>query len=292
MAFSGIDDLVSEIAAGKFQRLTANRIVNTGAASAAGRWHEAFAVSNGTGGIGVLTGTAGAGVVRDASNAGALPISPVNVTTDTRHLLSMMALTPAATMVPGVVKLIDILYVYPSCVVTTGAGTTLNNTVPRPTRIGSGEGVKAACIVAGTAIGAASPVITTSYTNQAGTTGRAGSFAASANSQPIGSLLTGAAVAVQSGPDMLMAAGDTGIQKIDSYTTASGTTGTVSFILYRDIAEVPIVAANTAGERDFLSQMPSLPKIDDNACLAFLVNSGGALVANSALITTLQLGWG
>ena len=292
MAYSGIDDLMTEIAAGKFQRLTANRIVNTGATSAAARWHEAFAVANGTGGIGVLTGTAGLGAAMDAASVGALPISPVNVSTDTRHLLTMTAWTGTATMVPGMVKLVDFLYKYTSCVVTTGAGTTLNNGAAKPTRLATGNGVKAMCIVAGTAIGAALPIITVSYTNQAGTAGRTGYFAASLASQPIGSLLTGAQVNILSGPEMIMAAGDTGIQSIQSYTTAAGTTGAVTFILYRDIAEVPIVAVNTPGERDFLSQMPSLPKIDDNACLAYLVMPGGSLVVNSPLTTTLQFGWG
>lgn len=292
MAFTGIDDLVSEIAAGKFQRLTANRILNTGATSAAGRWHEAFAVSNGTGGIGVLTGTAGVGAARDTSSVGALPISPVSVSTDTRHVLSMMAVTPSTVMVPGLVKLVDMLYVYPSCVVTTGAGTTLNNGAAKPSRFGAGEGVKAMCIVAGTAIGAASPIITVTYTNQAGVAGRTGYFAASAASQPIGSLITGAQINVLSGPDMITQAGDTGVQSIQSYSTATGTTGAVSFVLYRDICEVPIVAANTAGERDFLNQLPSLPIVADNVCLAEIVCVGGALTANQSLVTTIQLGWG
>lgn len=292
MAFTGIDDLVSEIAAGKFQRLSANRIVNTGATSAAGRWHEAFAISNGTGGIGVLTGTAGVGVAYSAASVGALPISPVSVSTDTRHVSTLMAVTPAATMVPGVVKLIDILYVYPSCIVTTGAGSTLNNTAPRPTRFGTGAGVKCMAVVAGTAIGAATPVITVTYTNSGGTGSRTGFLSASAASLPIGSLFTGAAVAVQGGPDMITAAGDVGIQTLTSYTTATGTTGTVSFVLYRDLASVPIVAINTPGERDYLSQMPSLPVVSDDACLAYLVKAGGALVANSVLETELQLVWG
>jgi hypothetical protein len=292
MAFTGIDDLVTKLAAGKFQRLTANRIVNTGATSAAGRWHEAFAISNGTGGIGVLTGTAGVGVARTSADAGALPLSPANVTPDTRHVLSMMAVTPVAVVTPGIIKLVDLLYLYPSCIVTTGAGTVLNNGAAKPTRFGTGAGVKAMAIVAGTAFGAATPTITVSYTNQDGVAGRTGLFTASAASLPIGALVTGAAVAVQSGPDMLMAAGDSGIQSIQSYTTANGTTGNVTFVLYRDVCEVPVVAANTAGERDFLNQLPSLPKIYDGACLAQLALVGGGLTANSVVMSTIQLGWG
>lgn len=292
MAFTGLDDLISEMALGKKQRLTANRIINTGATSAAGRWHDAFAVSNGTGGIGVLTGTAGLGAERNAASPGALPISPVNVTTDTRHLLAMMAVTPAATVVPGIAKLIDILYVYPSCSIATGAGTTLSNAAAKPTRFNNGKDVKLGCVVAGTAIGATVPIITTSYTDQDGNAGAAGFFAASAASLPIGACLSGAAVSVLGSPEMLLAAGDSGVRSLDSYTVATGTTGAITFFLYRELAEVPLITANLAGERDFLSQIPSLPTVDDNACLAALVLVGGALVASSPLILTLQLAWG
>lgn len=292
MAFSGFDDLISEMALGKKQRLTANRIINTGATSVAGRWHEAFAISNGTGGIGVLTGTAGVGVARDASSAGALPISPINVSTDTRHLTALAAVTPTATVVPGIVKLIDILYIYPSCVVTTGAGTTISNAAAKPTRHNNGANVRLGAIVAGTAIGAATPIITCTYVDQDGNTGATGFLSASANSLPIGSLLSGSAVAILGSPEMLMAAGDTGVRELTSYTTATGTTGTVTFFLYRDLAEVPLISVNLMSERDYLSQIPSLPTIDDNPCLAALVLVGGALVANSPIILTLQTAWG
>ena len=292
MAFTGLDDMISEMAAGKKQRLTANRIVNTGATSAAGRWHEAFAISNGTGGIGVLTGTAGVGVARDASSAGALPISPVNVTPDTRHLTAMAAVTPGATMVPGIVKLIDILYIYPSCVVTTGAGTTISNAAGKPARFNLGKDVKLGAIVAGTALGAATPVITVTYVDQDGNTGNTGFLSAAANSLPIGALLSGAAVAVPGSPEMLLAAGDSGVRELTSYTTATGTTGAVTFFLYRDLAEVPLITANLMAERDYLSQIPSLPTIDDNACLAALVLAGGALAVNSPIILTTQFAWG
>jgi len=45
-------------------------------------------------------------------------------------------------------------------------------------------------------------------------------------------------------------------------------------------------------ERDYLTQIPSLPTIDDNACLAALVLAGGALTTNNPLILTVQTAWG
>lgn len=290
MAFSGIDDMVAELAAGKRQRLTGNRIIQTGATSVAGRWHECF-TSTGMGGVGVLTGTAGLGAARDSTSPGALPISPQSVTPDTRHLLTLSCVTPIATVCPGTFKLIDILYVYPSCVISTGAGTTINNGAAKPTRHNNGAGVRLGAVVVG-ALGAATPVITATYVDQDGNTGNTGLLAASANSLPVGVMLSGAGVAVLAGPDMSMAAGDSGVRELTSYTTATGTTGTIAFFLYRDLGDVPLVAANVAGERDFLSQMPSLDRIDDLACLTGLVNIGGAMTANANISVTVGAGWG
>lgn len=283
--------MISEMAAGKKQRLTANRIINTGATSGAGRWHEAHAIANGTGGIGVLTGTAGVGVARDATSIGALPLSPQAVTPDTRHITSMMAVTPAATAVPGIIKLVDILYIYPSCVVTNGAGTVLSNAAAKPTRLGTGANVKLGAIVVG-ALGASGLTITTTYVDQDGNAGT-GFLSAPVSSAPVGMLLAGATQgSVFGSPEMLLAAGDSGVRELTSYTTANGTTGTVTFFLYRDLGEVPLIAANVGGERDFLSQIPSLPTVDDNACLAALVLVGGSLTANNPIVLTLQLAWG
>lgn len=123
--------------------------------------------------------------------------------------------------------------------------------------------------------------------------GAAGAFAASANSLPVGSMFTaGGSAAVLGSNNMNLAAGDSGVRQLDSYTIASGTTGTVTFMLHRPIASIPLVAANVAGERDFLFNLPSLPKIEDDACLAFFVLIGGATVASQQISYELGMGWG
>jgi hypothetical protein len=117
-------------------------------------------------------------------------------------------------------------------------------------------------------------------------------FAASANSQPIGSLLTASAAAgILSGPYGNWAAGYTGIAQLDSYTLASGTTGNVAFALVRLLASFPIPAVGIAGERDFLAGTPTLPQIDDDACLVCLVQPGGALTASQVISGELVYGW-
>ena len=291
--FASIDDMVSEITtAGKFRYLPFTRTVYTGATSAAGRWHDCFQAA-GTGGVGALTGSAGVGVALDSATTGALPLSPATVTSDLRFLLSMMAVTPGTTVVPAVLMLTDFLYKYPVCVVT-GTPTTLNNGAGKPSRFGGGVGVMASGIVTTTAIGAASPLLTITYTNSTPTGSRTGVLAAMVASSPLGSCFGGVAVAATlGGPFMTMAAGDSGVSQLDSYVITSGpTTGTVSFVLHKPIAFMPLTAANVAGERDFIFQLPSFPKIEDSACLGFLIQIGGATVVNQVVVGNLALGWG
>jgi hypothetical protein len=289
MAFIGIDDIVQSMAAGQRNSIPFIRTIQTGATSVAGRWHEAF-TATGTGGTGSLSGTAGVGVAYSSATTGALPQTNATVSPDTKHLMSMLALTPATTAVPGTILLTDILYVYPSCVVT-GTPTTLNNGAAKPTRHNNGIGVECSAIVNG-ALGAATPTLTVTYTNSGGTGSRTGTVASSANSLPVGAFLGGGTAGQLTSPYMIRAAGDAGVRELNSYTIASGTTGTVSLVLHRPIAEIPLVAANTAGEREFLSQLPALPPIDDDACLALFVNIGGALTASQIITGRLVTAWG
>ena len=132
--------------------------------------------------------------------------------------------------------LTDLLYMYPSCVVT-GTPTTFNNGAAKPTRHNNGAGVQCSAIVA-TALGAATPTLTVTYTDQGGVSG-SGAVTASANSLPVGSLMSGGAAAQLGAPFMSLSAGDSGVRQLDSYTLASGTTGTVTFVLHRPIATIP-----------------------------------------------------
>ena len=45
-------------------------------------------------------------------------------------------------------------------------------------------------------------------------------------------------------------------------------------------------------ERDFVNQLPSLPKIPDGAYLKFLLFQTGATTVNSPLVVNFDYGWG
>lgn len=296
MGFTGIDDLINQITTnGKFIKQPFSRVVYTGATSVAGRWHEALSAA-GTGGSMTLTGTAGTGVALNRSTTGALPLN-ADVSTATRHLLSMMGITASTTMAPALLMLTDLIHIYPSCVLT-GTPSTLSNhptwTGTGDTRMTNANGVQCSVIVT-TAGSAGNGQLTPTYYDQDGnSTAAPGSLYAASTTHPAGCLYGQTSVAATiGGPFMPLAAGDRGVQRIASYVINTGlTSGVGAFVLHRPICTIPIVAANVAGERDFLNQIPALNRIYDDSCLGLLIQIGGAMTAGGTVVGEFQYGWG
>jgi hypothetical protein len=289
--WSSYDDAQYKMQAlGKFELMRGSRVIVAGATSVAGRWHEAISGA-GMGGPLVLTGTAGLGAALSSATPGALPaaMTTVGVAGDERKLVSFKVSTPQALVCPGEGVLLDLLYIYPSCAINTPTG--LSNAAAKPTRMGTGAGVKIIAIITA-ALGAANTTVTFSYTNQDGVAGRTGTIMASANSLPAGALLTGGVAGQLGGPYANLAAGDSGVRSIESYTVASGTTGTVAFLLVREIADAPLIAANAPGQNDYAFNTPGWRKLEDAACPAIIVNIGGALTTGQALNFGIAFGWG
>ena len=139
---------------------------------------------------------------------------------------------------------------------------------------------------AATAMGAATPNLSLGYTNSSQVASRAtptvlpvGKTAAS-NSHI---LYTGATGAGKYNYAVPRASGDSGIAQIDTIqNSVSYVSGTYTVVLYKELARFPVTTLGVAAERDFLNQLPSLPRIYDGAALYFLVGSGAATPANSA----------
>jgi len=275
------DGIVNAFGLGKRDNLRYNKLTSNGATSAAGRWHELLTATGSPGPV-TFSGTAGVATAMNASTAGALgPLA--NVSTETRYLVKAYAQSPTATLVPATMILCDFLLYYPSCVVT-GTPTTLNNatTIPRYT---TGAGVQAA-IFCQTAYGAASPALTLTYTDQAGNTGNLSPAAltAPATSIPISTAhLRGTVGSLE----MPFIAGDTGCRKIESYTLASGTTGTAVFVLYRPLVEIPVGAINTATLMNLVQELPAMETVVDDACLGFIFSAGGSMVTTASVLGSI-----
>lgn len=139
---------------------------------------------------------------------------------------------------------------------------------------------------AATALGAATPNLSLGYTNSSQVASRAtptvlpvGKTAAS-NSHI---LYTGATGAGKYNFAVPRQSGDSGIAEINTIqNSTSYVSGSYTVALYKELARFPITTLGVAAERDFLNQLPSLPRIYDGAALYFLLGSGAATPTNSA----------
>ena len=296
MAFNGIDSIVTSITGGKSNMLAFTRTIDTGATTAAGRTH-ALLTTGGTGGAMTLTGAAGVGVVMGGSTAGRLPIG-ADVAADLRHLLKFLAQTPATTVTPATLMLVDLIHHYPSCVLT-GAPTATSNhptwTGAGDTRMTNANGVQCALLVT-TATTAGSGAITPSYLDQggAGPVAAARALFAPSATTPTGCFYGDSGVAITVGPPhMALAAGDYGVQRVSSYAIGTGaTSGVGAFLLYRPIMTIPLAALNTPSERSFISDTFTLPRIFDDACLGLIITVGGATTTGQVIQGDYASAWG
>lgn len=295
MGFSSADALYNAITIdGKILAIPFSKTIQTGATSAASRWHECF-TAGGTGGVGVLTGTPGTGIIMDATKAGALPIGPAVEAGMTKHLLAMSLTSPSATIAPAYVMLTDILHVYPSLVEVTTPSTLSNHptwTGTGDTRMTNAKGVQLSMIqtTASSVAGALTPTYTDQDSNsQACARALQGAVAA----HPVGALWGDTGVnATVGGPCAALAVGDYGVRQVTSYAIGTGATGGAgAMILHRPICTIPLAAVNTPTERDFSTGPIRLPRIYDNSCLALLVMVGGALTTGQIIEGELVLGW-
>lgn len=233
---------------------------------------------------------------------------PWNVLTGTRVRLTTTTTLPAGLATATdyyVIKISDTTFSlatsYANAVAGTeiditsaGTGThTVNWLLPRYT---NGAGLNAIFFnPAATALGAGTPNLSLGYTNSSQVASRAtptvlpvGKTAAS-NSHII---YTGATGAGKYNYAVPRAAGDSGYAEINTIqNSTSYVSGTYTVALYKELARFPVTTLGVAAERDFLNQLPSLPRVYDGAALYLLVGSGAATPANSAFSGNLDFIW-
>ena len=175
-----------------------------------------------------------------------------------------------------------------------GTGThTITWLLPRYT---NGAGVQAIFFNSNaTAMGAATPNLSLGYTNATQTASRAtptvlpiGKTAAS-NSHI---LYTGATATGKYNYQVPLQAGDTGIAEINTIqNSVSYVSGEYSVAMVRELARFPLSTLGLACERNFMFELPSMPRIYDGAALYFLIGSGVATPANSTISGYLEFVW-
>lgn len=234
---------------------------------------------------------------------------PSNILTGTRVRLTTTTTLPAGLSLATdyyVIRVGDSTFKLATSYANAIAGTAINITdagtgthtiswlLPRYT---NGAGVNAIFFNSNaTALGAATPNLSLGYTNSAQTASRAtpavlpiGKTAAS-NSHI---LYTGATGAGKYNYAVPLQAGDAGIAQVDTIqNSVSYVSGEYSVALIRELAQFPLSTLGLAAEQNFLSGLPSLPRIYDGAALYFLWASGVATPANSGFSGYLNFVWG
>lgn len=293
MGFSSLDDLISEMTAGKTWRADFNKTIANGAYTA-GAWYD-LSLLSGSPVANTYTGTAlNAQVPTESTGWGIYHGG--NVSSDTKHLLKAVAVGNTATTAPGTLLLVDTCLYYPGIVTTSASAQNLVNGSTL-TRYTNGNGLRAYCVHT-IASGANTPTMAMSYTRQntGGTdTGRAlGATTAFVASVGIGRFGHSGTAANNRGPFLPLQSTDTGLRSVQSVTitTPHATTGTMTLAIVRPLVEIPLTTANVPVILDFLNAAPSLPQIQDGACLNFLYQPTGAAANGGIISGSLDFVWG
>lgn len=214
--------------------------------------------------------------------------------TDTgyKHLLNYGVTYYSTNLSAGTYWLIDVIGVYPIVSLTSTSTQTFNNTATLP-RYTTGEGVRAYLIV-NELSGTGTQYVTMSYTNQDGVSGRSlGAPVLNTPSTTPGCISHSGAAAYNCTPFLPLQNGDTGIRSVQSITmSAASTAGTATLVLCRPITSVYTLTSVTVCERDYVNQLPSLPRIYDGAFLSVLKVMGGTESSSRYLMSGfIEVGW-
>jgi hypothetical protein len=237
----------------------------------------------------------------NAWTEGAIPIADQTLPA-TKHLTSAGASVIAAAGAPWFVQLID-LHGYAKLSTTnvsvvgakTITMTPIAATASTYDRYPNGDGLRIAVAAIAT-MGANAPTMQVTYTNPGGTTGRvtlAGcvSTATAAN----GTILNSGNAANKYGPFLPLAAGDTGVKDIETFTWGgtAHASGTVAVLLCKPIGQpIPIPASGLYSVFDYVNTLPSLPRLRNGANLTALVYNTGATTSGGTFFMSLDYGWG
>jgi hypothetical protein len=298
--FSSQDDLITQITTnGRYGRVDYNK--TTVIAGVGGTWTD---LGTGTGTLPANT-YAGSSLVfvatDDTWSEGAL-YHGGNVSTATKHFLNASAMVNAAAGAPWILMCVDQVGYVPitGADVTAATERTITMTaLNSASRWPDGKGLRA-YFSAEVAPSTGGPNLTSlKYTDQDGNTGQnctvTVGFAAAAGAVT-GAIPHSGNAATRYQPFLPLLAGDYGIRDLENFTFGSGTpyTGSGQLVLHlvKPLWQLPIPGNGVLVERDFVNQLPSLPKIPDGACLRFLLFQTGNTTNNSAVNVFFDYAYG
>lgn len=215
-----------------------------------------------------------------------------NVTPSRKFLRKLMVLTGTAAATPLPMKLLDYIGFYGFIDESVLDEQPLDNTEPLP-RHASGIGVQMMPVVVAGQTGG--QPFTVSYTNQDGVAGRTTTSVAMGtqfvNGTILHSMQAGASYP-NSGPFLPLQRGDSGVRSVQSVTIGgTGDVGLFALVLVKPIASISIRGIDAATEIDYLTDMASLPVIEDDAYLNFIALPSGTL-SGAPIHGVIETTWG
>ena len=235
-----------------------------------------------------LTSAAG-GVALCSTHAGAIPLT-TNSTTLSRYLLSAGVGSMGVGSF-GCAMLVDVLWGIAG-IPYTGATYDINSTAVPLTRSTDGVGNQIMFVEQSSHTTATNSTVTITYTNSAGTTGRAATtFALSTLSRahhirPIGM------------PFVQLAAGDVGVKSIEkiSFNATHAGGGTLSVFMVKPLLTVPIIGSGGYVEKDQVLQLEGMIRLSEgtDGKLPYLgwIASGIGAVANTVFYSQIRTVYG
>lgn len=211
---------------------------------------------------------------------------------ETKHVFFASAMCAQSTGVPGYLLLVDLQGYWAN--INGTIATTQNLTGTPAPRYANGEGCFLYLVTTVTT-GTGTPTYAISYTNSAGTTGRSLPITVvGPASNPAGYIHHATAAVSGSGPFLPLAGGDTGVANVASvtFTSPHATAGRLALCLAKPLLSVPLAVVNNITERDFVTQLPSLPEVKNDACLVWLYFPGGSTAANTNFYGSMEFVWG
>jgi hypothetical protein len=301
MGFASQDDLINEVSTnGKFDYAIRNKTIST--AQVAAFWTN-LGVFAGSEPASAYPGTSLTFVPTDDTWAdGAWPHGG-DVSPDTKHFLYAGANIVAAAGAPWFLLAVDQVGYVPitgaDVTGTTGRTITMTPiaaTAAKVDRYPNGVGLRAffSTEVAPTAGG---PNMTAfGYKNVAGASKTCPVTVGMAATPVIGAVPHSGGAATRYAPFIPMAAGDTGISDLESFTWTGGTayTGTGQMVLHlvKPLWGIPLPASGIHNIADFINALPNMARIRDGACIQWMLMNTGATTANAPLLVESAHGWG
>ena len=294
MGFASLDDFIGSVTVdGKFNRYDWNKITG-GAAYTAGRWYDLSGLA-GNPPANAYSGTAlNAQAPNDTSGFGMYHGG--NVSTETKHIINVAAMATAATGVPSILMLVDLCLYYPGLSMNSATAQTLTNTNTL-TRYTSGAGLRSWVTIQTTSGATAHNLDNTAgtgteYVNQAGSTKQHPGTIAFTASAITPHIAHSGTAANNFGPFLPLAAGDYGVRSYPRFklSAASGS-GTAALCIGKPLATIPLTTTSVMTERDLMNQLPSLPQVQDGACIVPLLYAGAAVAAATNFYGAVETAW-